>query len=77
MKFRSLFKHRGLGVNLLASFCFIMLAVYGWGMEWSELGQYLLVLIILLGGLIGFAALMGWSLRQFMKWRDRDKQNLP
>lgn len=72
MKFRHLFKNRGLAVNLLASFCFLMLAVYGWGMKWRELGQYLFVLLILLGGLLGAAAFIGWLLRQYMKWRDKD-----
>lgn len=72
MKFRSLFKNRGLGMNLLASFCFLLLAVFGWGLEWGELGQYLLILLILLGGIIGSAALMGWLLRQFIKWRNRN-----
>jgi 4-amino-4-deoxy-L-arabinose transferase-like glycosyltransferase len=72
MKFRSLFRNRGLGMNLLASFCFLLLAVFGWGLEWSELGQYLLILLILLGGIIGSAALMGWLLRQFIKWRNRN-----
>jgi len=75
MKLRHLFKNRGLGVNLLASFCFLMLAVYGWGLGWDELGSYFLVLVILLGGLIGCAALFGWLLRRFMKWRDRDTNN--
>lgn len=72
MRLRHLFKNRGLGMNLLASFCFLMLAVFGWGLEWSELGHYLLILVILLAGLIGCAALMGWLLRQFMKWRDKN-----
>lgn len=72
MKFRSLFKNRGLGMNLLASSCFLLLAVFGWGLAWSELGQYLLILLILLGGLIGSAAVVGWLLRQFIKWRNRN-----
>jgi Flp pilus assembly protein TadB len=72
MNFRHLFKNRGLGVNLLACFCFLMLAVYGWGMGWGKLGQYLLILIILLAGLIGSAALIGWLLRQLMKRREKD-----
>lgn len=75
MNFRRLFKYRGLGINMLASFCFLMLAVYGWGLGWGEVGKYLLVLLILLGGLIGCAALFGWLLRHFMKWRDRDTDN--
>lgn len=74
MKFRHLFKNRGLGMNLLASFCFLMLAVYGWGMEWRELGRYLILLALLLGILIGAAALCGWLLRQWLNRRKRDDQ---
>ncbi len=57
MKLHRLFRHRGLGINLLASFCFLMLAVYGWGMSWKELGSYLIVLLSLLAGLIVVAAI--------------------
>lgn len=69
MILRRLFKHRGLGINLIAGFSFLMLAVYGWGLEWKELGSYLLVILIFLGGLIGLAALLGWLLN---KVRRRD-----
>jgi hypothetical protein len=41
-----------------------MLAVYGWGLSWKEMGGYLLILLILLGGLIGTAALLGWVLHK-------------
>lgn len=64
MRLRHLFKNRGLGVNLLASFCFVMLAVYGWGMTWEKVGNFLLVLLALLGGVIAIAALLGWLLRK-------------
>lgn len=67
MILRRLFKHRGFGINLLAGFCFLMLAVYGWGLKWEDLGGYLLVILILLVGLIGFAALLGWLLRKLMR----------
>lgn len=66
MIFRRLFKHRGLGINLIAGFSFLMLAVYGWGLDWEDLGGYLLVILIFLVGLIGLAALLGWLLRKFM-----------
>jgi len=64
MRFRHLFKSRGLGINLLASFCFLMLAVYGWGMTWEKLGSFLLVLFVLLGGLVAIAACLGWLLNK-------------
>jgi hypothetical protein len=66
MILRRLFKHRGLGINLIAGFSFLMLAVYGWGLEWEDLGGYLLIIFIFLGGLIGLAALLGWLLRKLM-----------
>ncbi|WP_156184298.1 hypothetical protein [Cellvibrio sp. pealriver] len=62
MRLHKLFRHRGLGINLLASFCFLMLAVYGWGMSWKELGSYLLVLLSLLVCLIIVAAVFAWLL---------------
>lgn len=65
MVLRKLLRHRGLGINLLAGFCFLMLAVYGWGLSWREMGGYLLILLILLVGLIGTAALLGWVLHKF------------
>jgi uncharacterized SAM-binding protein YcdF (DUF218 family) len=66
MSLRSLFKHRGLGINLIAGFCFLMLAVYGWGLGWGDLGGYFVVIIIFLLGLICFAALLGWLLRKWI-----------
>lgn len=71
MRFRHLFKSRGLGVNLLASFCFLMLAVYGWGMTWEKLGSFLLVLFVLLGGLIVIAACLGWLLNKIKRRKNQ------
>lgn len=67
MIFRRFLKHRGLGINLIAGFSFLMLAVYGWGLDWEDLGGYLLVILIFLVGLIGLAALLGWLLRKLMR----------
>lgn len=66
MKIRKLLRQRGLGLNLIAGFCFLMLAVYGWGLRWSDLGAYLLAIVLLLGGLIAIAALCGFLLRKLM-----------
>lgn len=66
-----LLRHRGLGINLLAGFCFLMLAVYGWGLTWKEMGGYLLVLIIFLGTLISIAALLGWCLHKLRKRNEK------
>ena len=77
MIFRKLLKHRGLGLNLIAGACFILLLVNGWGLSWHELGGYLLALLLLLGGLIGFAALCGWILHKLTKSNEvlRDQSN--
>jgi len=72
MRLRHLFKNRGLGVNLLASSCFLLLAVYGWGMTWEKLGSFLFVLIVLLGGVVAAAALCGWLLRKILRMREKD-----
>lgn len=66
MILRKLFRNRGLGLNLIAGACFILLLVNGWGLSWRDLGGYLLALLVLLGGLIIMAALCGWLLRKFM-----------
>lgn len=74
MRFRQLFKNRGLGMNLIASFCFLLLAVYGWGLEWSELGTFLVLMLGLLLGLITAAALMGFLLRKIMQRTHKDDE---
>lgn len=64
MILRKLLKNRGLGLNLIAGACFILLLVNGWGLSWRELGGYLFALLVLLVGLIGVAALCGWLLHK-------------
>lgn len=70
MIIRKLLRNRGLGVNLIAGFCFIFLAVYAWGLSWKELGGYFLVILFFLVGLIALAALCGWVLRKLMAKTD-------
>lgn len=70
MILRKLLRNRGVGLNLVAGACFILLLVNGWGLRWSEIGGYLLVLLILLGGVIGLAALCGWLLHKLKGRRD-------
>lgn len=65
-----LFRHRGLGINLLVGFSFLILAVYGWGLSWESLGDYLIVIAGLSIGLIFIAALLGWLLRKWMQRRN-------
>lgn len=67
MMLHRLLKYRGLGINLLAGGCFIVLAVVGWGLSWAELIHYLLLLSICLAGLISVAAGLGWLLRRLMR----------
>ena len=70
MILRKLLKSRGLGLNLLAGACFILLLVNGWGLSRRELGGYLLALLVLLGGLIGVAAFCGWLLHKLRARND-------
>jgi hypothetical protein len=49
--------------------------VYGWGISCSELGKYLLVLLVLLGGLVVSAALLGWVIHK-AKGRDVRGRNV-
>jgi len=64
---KALFGNRGVGVNLIASFCFILLAVYGWGLTWREVGQYLLILLCLLVVILVPAFFLGLLLRKIRK----------
>lgn len=59
--------NRGFGVNMLACFCFIMLAVYGWGLTWGEVGRYLLFILILLAAVLALAFVLGFLLRKIRK----------
>lgn len=70
MILRKLLRNRGVGLNLIAGVCFILLLVNGWGLRWSEIGGYLLLLLILLGGVIGLAALCGWLLHKLTRRSD-------
>lgn len=66
MILRKLLRNRGLGLNLIAGCSFLFLAVYGWGLSWKDMGNYLLVILVLLVGLILLAAICGWLLRKLM-----------
>lgn len=66
MIIRKLLRNRGLGINLVAGFSFLCLAVYGWGLSWKDLGGYLLAILVFLVGLISLAAVCGWLLRKLM-----------
>lgn len=70
MILRKLLRNRGVGLNLIAGVCFILLLVNGWGLSWSELGGYLLALLVLLGGVMALAALCGWLLHKLKGRRD-------
>jgi hypothetical protein len=64
---KSFLGNRGFGINMLACFCFIMLAVYGWGLTWREVGSYLLTLLIILAAMLIPAFLIGLLLRKIRK----------
>jgi hypothetical protein len=62
-------KHRVLGTSLLACAAFLALALYGWGVTWEQMGAFFVVTLVLLGGLIGAAAITGWVIARL---RHRD-----
>lgn len=64
---KSFFGNRGFGVNMLACFCFLMLAVYGWGLTWQEVGKYFLMFLLLLIIILVPAFLLGFFLQKFRK----------
>ena len=64
---KSIFGNRGFGVNMLACFCFIMLAVYGWGLTWEEGGSYLLFILMLLAAVLVLAFVLGFIWRKIRK----------
>jgi hypothetical protein len=64
---KSFFGNRGFGVNMLASFCFIMLAVYGWGLTWQQVGYYFLMFLLILVIILAFAFCLGFLLRKIRK----------
>ena len=70
MMVRKLLKNRGLGLNLIAGVCFILLLANGWGLSWRELGGYLVALLVLLVSLVGLAALCGWVLHKLSRRSD-------
>jgi hypothetical protein len=59
--------NRGFGINMLACFCFVMLAVYGWGMSWAEVGYYLLLILTVFGVILAVAFLLGFLIRKIRK----------
>lgn len=66
-RWKNLLGNRGFGVNMLACFCFIMLAVYGWGLTWGEVGRYFLLFLLLLAIILIPAFLLGLILRKIRK----------
>ncbi len=52
---------------MLACFCFIMLAVYGWGLTWQEVGHYFLMFMLILLIIVIPAFLLGFLLRKIRK----------
>lgn len=52
---------------MLACFCFIMLAVYGWGLGWLEVGKYFLMFLLVLAIILVPAFILGYLLRKLRK----------
>ncbi|HEY7885196.1 MAG TPA: hypothetical protein VIC08_09640 [Cellvibrionaceae bacterium] len=57
--------------SFIACFCFVALAVYGWGLTWSEVLQFAFILLVLLLSIVLAAAFLGWLLYRLRRWRSR------
>jgi hypothetical protein len=70
MIIKKLLRNRGLGVNLIAGLCFILLMVFGWGLSWVQLTNYIVIFLVVIAVVISLAAIAGWLLRKFLNKRD-------
>lgn len=59
MLLRKLLRHRGLGMNLLASLCLLALFVYAWDLDLGEMLTRLLLILLALALVIAAAGLLG------------------
>lgn len=59
------FRSRGLAINLIASACFIFLAVYGWGLTWGEVLDFLIAIVLLVVIIMVIAFGVAWFIRLF------------
>ena len=63
MSFRKAYRrYRTLWVSLIACTGFLLLAGYGWGVNWGEMLLGLVLLISLLAGVMLLAAILGFIL---------------
>lgn len=76
MSFRKAYRrYRTLWVSLIACSGFLLLAGYGWGVNWHEMLLGLALLIGLLVGLMLLAAALGFVLFKAKQWREsREKR---
>lgn len=68
--FRKFTRSRGFAIQLMASFAFICLAIYGWGLTVREALSYLVALIVGLLIVIGLAVGCGYILSKLMNRKD-------
>lgn len=74
MSFRRWYRrNRTLFVSLLACASFLVLAVYGWEVELKDVAIGFLVAAMLLAGLIVAAALLGYLLFKWRRFRERGR----
>lgn len=59
---------------MLAGLSFLLLAVYGWGLHWETLADYLLIIIVLFAVLIFIAAVLAWCVRKWSQSRKADEK---
>jgi len=70
MSFRKAYRrYRTLWVSLIACTGFLLLAGYGWGVNWREMLLGLALLLGLLAGLMLLAAILGFILFKVRQWR--------
>lgn len=73
MSFRRWYRrYRTLWVSLLACSAFLALAIYGWGVTWSDILTGLWVSGVLLMGLILLAAVVGFVVYKLRQWLGGD-----
>lgn len=65
-------RYRTFWVSMLACLSFLALAIYGWGVEWSDIFTAMWVSGLLLVGLIVLAAIVGFAVYKIRRLVGRD-----
>ncbi|WP_341937128.1 hypothetical protein [Marinimicrobium sp. C2-29] len=77
MTFRRWYRrNRTLFVSLMACASFLALAIYGWEVEWEDVAQGFLLAAVLLLGLMTAAAILGFVLFKWRRFRERGRPDV-